>query len=116
MRKIAIATHAQATHTKCHEGIFHLVQIANQVQSELNFQRVRLSRYLEELFAKSPLDFEDGRRLGQTIKTEQGLNSDDILIVVVDGNLQDDEDDEYFSMCGIDAGATAEGIAILSLY
>jgi len=114
MREVVISTH-----DGCHAAIFHFVEQANEAQKELSFRRRRLSDEQKKLLYQGRLQCHEVCQQAFSLKKEYRLRLDDILILVLHGNLEDEEDDEYFFINGSDhclEGQDCSGVGIISLY
>jgi len=114
MRKILITMHDSA-----YAEIHQFVQQANRAQKEIEFSQLRLPESARKVLFTNPLDAEAGSKEAHSIRAAHELASGDSLIVVVEGNIQDEKDDEYFIVNGADhsaAGESYSGVALLSLY
>lgn len=114
MRKILISMHDSA-----HAEIHHFKRQANTVQSELIFDHVRLPDDAKQILSAPLLDAEIALKTAHALRSYYKLGSADALIVVVDGNIQDAQDDEYFVMNGEDHSpmdSSYSGTALVSLY
>ena len=114
MRKILISMHDRA-----HAEIHHFKRQANSAQSELVFDHVRLPDDVRRVLSAPLLDAENGLEAARGLRSYYSLGTSDSLIVVVDGNIQDPQDDEYFVMNGVDHSrkdSDYSGTALVSLY
>jgi hypothetical protein len=103
-------------HDACHAEIFHLATQCERAQDTLRCRRLRLSAEEQASLAASPIDSLEACRIASRIKQAHGVAPGALFLTIVNGNLQDDEDDEYFL---VDAGASlpeAGPIGVLSLY
>lgn len=108
-----------STHDKAHEEIFHFVEAANEAQKDINFRRVLLKEEDRRLISRSPLDAIEACRMVFAFKGARRLDRQDVVIGVIDGNLRDEEDDEYFSVSGLDypqLDGDCPGAGVVSLY
>jgi hypothetical protein len=114
VRKIVISMHDSA-----HAEIHHFKERANNAQSELVFEHLRLPDGAKLALSAPLLDAESALKTAHALRSSYDLDSADSLIVVVDGNIQDAQDDEYFVMSGREyspADSNYASVAIVSLY
>ncbi|HEV2198462.1 MAG TPA: hypothetical protein VGR73_01480 [Bryobacteraceae bacterium] len=114
MRKIVISNHAE-----CHAAVFHFVETANAVQKELVFSRRLLADEQQRRFSAKLMHAAEIYKEACRLKEEFKLGREDLFILVVDGNICDDEDDEYFSVSGTEYAPADEKpsqVAIISLF
>jgi hypothetical protein len=118
MRKIAIAMHDR-THLVTH----HLVEVATTAASPrpLEFIDRLLPAWARQITTAPAVIAETELPRFGRLKTELGLGDDDVLVVLVEGNLKDEENDEYFSVSSSAStyssfAATCPGVAIVSYF
>jgi pimeloyl-ACP methyl ester carboxylesterase len=115
MRSIVISTHEE-----CHAAVYHLVEVANRVQTELVFSRHLLTEEEQKQFSEKRLNAAEACDAAYQLKNHLKLGANDLFLLVVDGNLYDDEDDEYFFVAGANYSLTGKecstGVAIISLF
>lgn len=111
MRRIVVSMH-----DKIHAEIHHFVEEANAAQSGLKFEHTRLTEKEKKTLYRNPIDSREALKAISSVKKDRGLRSADILIAVVEGNVQDQEDDEYFYVSSLDYYATGSCGGLLSLY
>lgn len=114
MRAVAISMH-----DKSHAETHHFCLQANQAQALVQFRTVFLTPRRQKLFHREQLEAQRACTDAFSLKSKYGLKTEDIVVVVVDADVQDDEDNEYFCVSNLDypaLRATCPGAAILSLY
>jgi hypothetical protein len=103
----------------CHAAVYHFVEVANKVQNELAFRRRLLSEEQRRRVSANHLYDAEVYNEAFHIKREFELGDNDLFLLVVNGNIYDDEDDEYFYSTGPNNSAVAKreyGVAIISLF
>jgi len=106
-------------HERIHAEIHHFVTQANKAQTEVQFRHVRLTEVARNAFSGSPLDVKKVLEDVRALREHYRVGGGDALIAIVDGNLQDDRDDEYFIVNGLDHSTdevSFEGSALVSLH
>jgi TIR domain len=108
-----------SNHEEFHAEIRHFVVVANGAQETIRFKVVRPTDQERESLAADPLDAGSAYTAVNQIRRDRNLAAEDVIIVLVDGNLQDEEDDEYFVRSGsLDSTPSegAGGISLVSLF
>jgi pimeloyl-ACP methyl ester carboxylesterase len=107
------------THDACHQEVDHLVEVGNSIKGSVTFKKIRLQDQELAVATQPVLDVADGFAAVDLIRRAHGLAGDDTLLLIVEANLRDDEDDEYFLVtaadCHLGAGVSRHS-AIVSLF
>ena len=115
MREVAISMNS-----KCHAETHYFVTQANLAQQNIKFRDVFIPPPKQELFASQHGDDRDAFIKAFALKQELNLRPEDILIVVVDGNLYDHENDEYFFIDSVECpdlgDTTRDRVGLISVY
>lgn len=114
MRQVAISMH-----DKSHAETHHFCSQANQAQDLVKFRTIFLTPKRQMLFCREQLEAQRACRRAFSLKLKYRLKAGDIITVVVDADLQDDDDNEYFCVTNRDYPAllrACPGAGILSLY
>jgi len=111
MRTIMISMH-----DKVHAELHHFVVGANAVQSGLKFEHIRLTEKEQMALRKSRIDSRKAFSVISSIKQNRGLPKKSILLAVVEGNVEDENDDEYFYTSSLEQYPNGSRSGLLSLY
>lgn len=103
-------------HESVHAEIHHFVESANEAQSLIEFEHILLTEKEKKCLFRSPLDAKHAFLAITPMKTTRHLSRADILIAIVPGNLQDQNDDEYFYVSSQDYSPNGSRGALLSLF
>jgi hypothetical protein len=106
-------------HDECYAEIVHFCEEANQAQSLIKFRSIKMRPSHESICRRRRVHGEKELPRIFGLKRVYRLGDDDVLVVVVSGNLHDDEDDEYYCVGSLDypsLKASCPGTGILSLY
>jgi hypothetical protein len=112
MKRVVISMH-----NTYYAAIGHLVTAA-AVQNQVQFSTLReLSPRERKSFARTPIHVKDLFPAAARLKTERGVRREDLFILVVDSNIMDEEDDEYFVLSGANLPDwKGGGLSVVSLY
>lgn len=114
MRKVMITMHQQF-----YGEIHRFCSQAEAVGGPVSFDHVLLRKEEAAMFASPELDAGHLCDNAAKLKGALGLGDDDLLIVVVDGNLYDRRDDEYFCISSSDRRwerRKEQGVGAISMY
>jgi hypothetical protein len=106
-------------HNRFHSEIHTFCEAATAAQNEFEFCHKLLRPEHRGLLSADSVHAVEACNEARQLKCAYGLQPDDTFIVVVDGNLYDDEDDEYLLIRNLNYPSTAEtcrGVGIVSLY
>lgn len=95
--------------------IFHFVTQCNVAQGALSCRRIRLSAAEQARLAGAEIDGLEACRIASEIKQAHGVAPEALFLAMVNGNVQDDESDEYF-VFDVEPALPAGPVSILSLY
>jgi hypothetical protein len=112
MRTVAISMHDHS-HAETH----YLCDEANSAQSFVRFRDVFLED--DALIAVPRVNVVEALHHFHRRKRDFGLGPEDVLVAIVQGNLYDDENDEYFfrTSSGFpDLARTCPGVGVMSLF
>lgn len=113
MREVVITNHKEF-----HAELCHFVETANAAQKQILFRRTRLDEAQATAFTSDPLDATVACRRALALRQALGLVAGSLFVAIVDGNVQDAEDDEYFVIGTSDLPEFQHGasVKIVSLY
>jgi hypothetical protein len=106
-------------HDRSHAEIHHLCVQANLAQKFVLFRHVFIPKHQQGLLLGDTVHGQAACEKALSLKAELGIKADDIFVVVIDGDLYDDEDNEYFCVSSLDyASLSTEhpGVGIVSVY
>jgi hypothetical protein len=104
-------------HDRVHAAIRHFVSHANKAQAEIVCTRTLVPDDIRASLAADPLKLTPARRAELlSFRSRFELQPEDSLTLIVDGNIADAADDEYFIGHGLDWGKEFAGLSLMSLH
>src|SRR5713226_8514983 len=114
MAQIAISMH-----DKVHAEIYHFCEQANTAQEKLKVRTMFFGDTLPQLFMNKRIQAHKACEAAFRLKSKHDMRSEDFLILLVNGDLYDEEDREYYFVTSDDypnLKARDLGVGIISLF